>query len=182
MNRLLTTPARARKRGIVTASRGNQGVAVARSDFSPAFRPPSTCRQTPRGPKSIALTVECDCAYHWGKMERCRTRLHSRRPSATDASISILSRIRGWWPATGPSRLEMLEDGPDANVYVVAIGWGGLIAGVATVVPARNPRARLFGVEPVGSPTLHAALVAGGPVRLERPWTRVATMSCGMTA
>jgi threonine dehydratase len=76
----------------------------------------------------------------------------------------------------------MLEDVPDANVYVVAIGGGGLIAGVATVVHARNPRARLFGVEPVGSPTLHAALVAGGPVRLERPWTRVATMSCGMTA
>jgi threonine dehydratase len=69
----------------------------------------------------------------------------------------------------GTVALEMLEDVPDANVYVVAIRGGGLIAGVATVVHARNPRARIFGVEPVGSPTLHAALIAGGPVLLERP-------------
>jgi threonine dehydratase len=82
----------------------------------------------------------------------------------------------------GTVALEMLEDVPDADVYVVAVGGGGLIAGVAAVVHARNPRARILGVEPVGSPTLHAALVAGGPVRLERQWTRVATMSCGMTA
>jgi threonine dehydratase len=76
----------------------------------------------------------------------------------------------------------MLDAIPETDVYLVAIGGGGLIAGLSTVIHARNPKARIIGIEPVGSPTLHAALEAGGPVRLERQSTRVATMSCGMTA
>jgi threonine dehydratase len=82
----------------------------------------------------------------------------------------------------GTVALEMLDAIPETDVYLVAIGGGGLIAGLSTVIHARNPKARIIGIEPVGSPTLHAALKAGGPVRLERQSTRVATMSCGMTA
>ena len=49
MNRLLTTPAEALKRGIVTASGGNHGVAVARAGFlagvpTTVYLPPNASR------------------------------------------------------------------------------------------------------------------------------------------
>jgi threonine dehydratase len=182
MNRLLTTPAEALKRGIVTASGGNHGVAVARAGFLAGV--PTTVYLPPN-----ASRAKINSLSQWN----ATARIIGERWDDADAAAQSQAERDGcvyFHPFKDPEvvagqgtvALEMLEDVPDANVYVVAIGGGGLIAGVATVVHARNPRARIFGVEPVGSPTLHAALVAGGPVRLERPWTRVATMSCGMTA
>ncbi|RMI32788.1 serine/threonine dehydratase [Nocardia stercoris] len=44
---------------------------------------------------------------------------------------------------------------------LVAVGGGGLLAGIAA---AFGPRGRVIGVEPKGAPTLHAALAAGRPV------------------
>jgi threonine dehydratase len=61
----------------------------------------------------------------------------------------------------GTVGLEVLEDVPDADVVVVPIGGGGLIAGVATAVASR---ARVVGVEPEGSAAMHEALAAGRPV------------------
>jgi threonine dehydratase len=61
----------------------------------------------------------------------------------------------------GTVGLELLEDVPQADVVVVPIGGGGLIAGVATAVAGR---ARVVGVEPDRSPAMHAALEAGEPV------------------
>src|SRR5262249_46023446 len=41
------------------------------------------------------------------------------------------------------------------------IGGGGLIAGVAIAAKSRNPKIRIYGVEPEASPTMMRALEAG---------------------
>ncbi len=64
----------------------------------------------------------------------------------------------------GTAGRELLEQLPDVDTVVVAVGGGGLMAGVAT---ALHGRARVVGVEPVLIPTLHAALAAQGPVDVE---------------
>ena len=64
----------------------------------------------------------------------------------------------------GTVGLELLEDVPDADVVVVPVGGGGLIAGVATAVKGIRPDARVIGVEPELSPALHEALSSGRPV------------------
>ena len=56
---------------------------------------------------------------------------------------------------------EILDDVPDVDTIVVAVGGGGLFAGVAA---AAEGRARVVAVEPVLIPTLHTALRAGRPV------------------
>ncbi len=65
----------------------------------------------------------------------------------------------------GTLGLELLEQvaatGGQVDTILVAVGGGGLMAGVATAVEGT---ARVVGVEPVGAPTLHAALAAGEPV------------------
>jgi threonine dehydratase len=64
----------------------------------------------------------------------------------------------------GTVGLEVLEDVPNADVVVVPIGGGGLIAGVAT---AAAGLARVVGVEPETSKAMAAALEAGEPVPVE---------------
>jgi threonine dehydratase len=71
----------------------------------------------------------------------------------------------------GTLALEVLEDLPDADLFVVGIGGGGLISGIATAVAAKRPSARIVGVEPEGAPTMRRALDAGKPVALERTQT-----------
>ncbi|NIZ91628.1 threonine/serine dehydratase [Kineococcus rubinsiae] len=56
---------------------------------------------------------------------------------------------------------ELLADVPDLDVVVVAVGGGGLFAGVAAALAGR---AQVVAVEPVTAPTLHEALHAGRPV------------------
>jgi threonine dehydratase len=61
----------------------------------------------------------------------------------------------------GTLGLELLEQVKEVTRVVVAVGGGGLLAGVAAAVEGR---ARVVGVEPVNAPTLHDALKAGRPV------------------
>ena len=56
---------------------------------------------------------------------------------------------------------EILEDEPGIDTIVVAVGGGGLYAGVAA---AARGRARVVAVEPERIPTLHDAMSAGRPV------------------
>ncbi|TMR40587.1 threonine/serine dehydratase [Actinomadura geliboluensis] len=62
----------------------------------------------------------------------------------------------------GTLGLEILEQtGGEVDTVLLAVGGGGLMAGVAT---ALDGRARVVGVEPATIPTLERALHAGGPV------------------
>jgi threonine dehydratase len=64
----------------------------------------------------------------------------------------------------GTLAMELLEQVGPVDTVLVAVGGGGLVAGVAA---ALEGRVRVVGVEPEGCPTLHAALVAGHPVDVE---------------
>lgn len=56
---------------------------------------------------------------------------------------------------------EILEDCPSIDTIIVAVGGGGLYAGVAA---SAFGRAKVVAVEPALCPTLHEALQAGRPV------------------
>jgi len=57
--------------------------------------------------------------------------------------------------------MELLAQAADVTTILVAVGGGGLIGGIAAWCAGR---VRVVGVEPVGAPTLTAALAAGRPV------------------
>jgi threonine dehydratase len=64
----------------------------------------------------------------------------------------------------GTVGLELMADIDGLDTILVAVGGGGLLAGIAAAVEGR---ARVVGVEPRTAPTLHAALSAGSPVSVE---------------
>lgn len=66
----------------------------------------------------------------------------------------------------GTIGLEILEDVPDADVVIVPIGGGGLIAGVGLAVKSLRPQARIIGVEPVNAPTMDVSLKNGKVMKI----------------
>ena len=81
----------------------------------------------------------------------------------------------------GTVGLEILEQMPDVDTVLVAMGGGGLISGVATAIKALAPDVRIVGIEAAGSPVLLRAIEAGANVALDRVTTSVATMACART-
>jgi threonine dehydratase len=64
----------------------------------------------------------------------------------------------------GTVGLEIEEDAPDADAVIVAVGGGGLIAGIVAAIGATT---RIVAVEPEESRALDAAIEAGRPVPVE---------------
>ena len=57
--------------------------------------------------------------------------------------------------------MELLDDLPDLDCVLIAIGGGGLIAGMAAAIKQLRPQARIIGVEPIGSAAMRYAVEAG---------------------
>lgn len=77
----------------------------------------------------------------------------------------------------GTMALEIFETVPHLDVLVVAIGGGGMISGVSIVARSMNPKIKIYGVEPEGCPTLYQSLKAGHIVPVEHINTRAGTLA-----
>jgi threonine dehydratase len=66
----------------------------------------------------------------------------------------------------GTIGLEIIEAVPDVRTVLVAIGGGGLAAGVAVAVKAHNPDIRVVGVQAEGAAAFPGSLAVGHPVAL----------------
>jgi threonine dehydratase len=68
----------------------------------------------------------------------------------------------------GTLALEFLEDVPELEAVLVAVGGGGLISGVSTAVKALSPNTQVLGVEPALADDARRSLEAGRLYRLEQ--------------
>ncbi|USZ71013.1 threonine ammonia-lyase [Natronosalvus halobius] len=64
----------------------------------------------------------------------------------------------------GTIGLELLEQYPEIDTLLVAIGGGGLISGIGTVLKAHDPEIRVIGVQPEGAAHAKPSL-EGGEIR-----------------
>lgn len=180
-NKLLSLQPEALERGIVTASGGNHGLAVARAARL-------------AGVPATVFVTESATAEKRAKLARWGAEVivfGAIWNETNEAALAFAARTGAAYfhpfadPAVvagqGTLGLEMLADVPDIDVALVAIGGGGLISGMSVALKALKPSVRIIGIEPVGSPTLRACLDAGHLVRLDTVTSRVATMSCGLT-
>jgi threonine dehydratase len=67
----------------------------------------------------------------------------------------------------GTAALEMLDEQPDLDTFVVPLGGGGLLSGTAVVARALSPRAIIVGAEAEASPVFTGALAAGRPITVD---------------
>ena len=67
----------------------------------------------------------------------------------------------------GTVGLELAEECPDAEVVVVPVGGGGLVAGISAALAHTRRSVRVVGVEPEGAACMRASLDAGSLVALD---------------
>ncbi|MCX7602286.1 MAG: threonine/serine dehydratase [Meiothermus sp.] len=66
----------------------------------------------------------------------------------------------------GTQALELLEQVPELEAVLVAVGGGGLISGIATVIKTLRPECEVIGVEPEGANDAQQSLQVGVRVKL----------------
>jgi threonine dehydratase len=69
---------------------------------------------------------------------------------------------------TATVALELCTQAPGLDAVVVAVGGGGLCAGVSTAVKAMDPRCLVFGVEPEGADTMRRSFASGKPEAIDQ--------------
>jgi threonine dehydratase len=173
LNRLLTLQPEERRRGTITASAGNHAQAVAfhasRLGISSAVVMP---KRTPlikvantrdMGGEVILHGDDFDAAYARAREIEAERDLTFVHPFDDDLVIA----------GQGTIGLELLDEVPDLDVVIVAIGGGGMISGIATAVKALRPQVEVIGVQTVAVPSMIRSLECGTPT-LVPPATTIA--------
>jgi threonine dehydratase len=180
-NRVLSLP-REGLAGLATASGGNHGAAVAYAGWAAGV--PATIFLPANAPEAKAERARAwgasvvRAGAVWDDADRAAQEFARERGLAYIHPFADAAVIAG----QGTVALELLEEAPEVGVLVVAIGGGGLIAGVATAAKSIDPRIRVIGVEPTGAPTLHESLRAGRVVELPEVKTAANTLAPRATA
>lgn len=149
------------ERGIVTASGGNHGLAVAYAGWIAGV--PTTIYLGENTPP-----IKAERLQQWGAQVIIEG---ADWDEANQAALALAERqgIAYFHPFADPFviagqgtiSLEVLEAVPEIDTLVVAIGGGGLISGVSTAAKALKPSIKIVGVEPVGAPTLQTSVQSG---------------------
>lgn len=165
-NTLLQLDAQQRARGVVCASGGNHGVALAyvarrlgipATVYLPAGASDDRVARVARwGARVIRHGRAWDDAHARALEHAAAERLGYVHPFDAEPVIA----------GQGTLGLELLDDVPDLDAVVVSIGGGGLIAGIAAAIKQMRPAARVIGVEPAGADSMARSVAAGHVVAL----------------
>lgn len=180
-NRVLSLPEEKRAHGLVAASGGNHGLAVARCGhilnlpvtiFLPrSVAPEKLAKMQAWGAKTV---VEGDDFDH------CNLLAHKLAEASGATYVHPFADpfvVAG----QGTVALEIFADRPETETVIIAAGGGGFVTGAGTAFKALNPNIKLVTVEPYGSPTLYNSAKAGEVVSLPAITSAVPTMSCRRT-
>lgn len=138
--------------GVVTASSGNHGQAVAWAAryFSLAAHivvPSHAPKSKILGAKSYGAQVEFCGTTSQERLDRAQSLAREEHLDYVPPYDDVLVMS-----GQGTIGLEIVEEWPDVETVLVPIGGGGLISGIATAIKAARPDVRLVGVEPAGAP------------------------------
>ncbi|CUJ61137.1 threonine ammonia-lyase [Achromobacter xylosoxidans] len=158
LNRMLTLSEDERRAGVIAVSAGNhaQGVAyhaqrmgVPAVIVMPRFTPTVKVANTRRFGAEVVLAGDTfdDAKAHGYELAKQRG-LIMIHPYDDEAVIA----------GQGTVALEMLEDQPQLDTLVIAIGGGGLISGIATAAKALKPGIEIIGVQTERFPAMYAAV------------------------
>ena len=150
--------------GVVAASGGNHGVAVAYA-AQRLGKPARIFVPGIASPAKIARIRECGAELSVSGERYADALAESERWAGSTGALQVhafdqLETLLG----QGTLGLELEEQVAKIDTLLVAVGGGGLLGGIAAWYEGRI---RLIGVEPEAAPTLTRALAAGHPVEAE---------------
>ncbi|SIR64147.1 threonine ammonia-lyase [Natronorubrum thiooxidans] len=150
-NRMAKLTPEEREAGVIASSAGNhaQGVALAGQLLDiettivvPAVTPAAKIEATRGYGAEVVVEGEIyERSYEYALERAAETGETFVHPFDDEAIIA----------GQGTVGLEILEQYPDLDTVLVAIGGGGLISGIGTVLQAHDPDIRVIGVQPDGA-------------------------------
>lgn len=153
------------KRGVVAVSAGNHGAAVAYAARQYGV-PCKVFIMSPANPFRVSLcrSLGADVTI----VDTDKSAFEEARRLVAKEGCLFIHPFEGHDIALGTASVgvEFLEQSPDIDVLVIAIGGGGLAAGVSCAAKQLNPTCKVFGVEPFGADSMWRSLQAGKPEAL----------------
>jgi threonine dehydratase len=180
MNAVMSLDDAARKRGLVTASTGNHGRAVAYAAQE----------------LGVPATICMSSLVPANKVEAIRAlgaeiRIVGTSQDDAQDEVERLVANRGFTPippfdnvdvvsGQGTIGLEIVEDLPDLATVLVPLSGGGLAGGIAVAIRALKPQARIVGISMERGAAMHAAIAAGKPVAVREEETLADSLGGGI--
>lgn len=166
MNKLLSLSPEDLAKGVVAASSGNHGRALAYGakmlgTKATIVMPRTAPELKIRNIQALgAAVVLCDAAERFEVAERvCREQGATMVPPYNDEAIMA---------GQGTVGLEIADEAPFLDALIVPVSGGGLLGGVSTAIKASGAGIRVYGAEPAALPRYSISLAAGKPTKAER--------------
>jgi threonine dehydratase len=167
LNKIGALTAAERAAGVITLSAGNhaQGVALAAHEAgvqAVVVMPSGAVRSKVdacRGYGAEVILFGDHTGETWAHMEEVQA----------ERGLTLVPPFDDPWILAGQGTvgLEILDDLPEVDVVVAAIGGGALCTGIAAAIKETRPGVRVFGVEPEGANSMALALERGEIVPIQ---------------
>jgi len=166
LNRLLALSKEETKRGVIAASAGNHGMAVA--FHCQRLGIPATVVMPVHAPLIKVTSVQ----RYGGHIRLYGSDYDAAFDEAQrlggQEGLNIIHAFNDPWVVSGQGTLglELHEQSPALDAVIVPVGGGGLIAGIALALKRLQPTIRIIGVQAEQAPSMRAALDKGKVVQL----------------
>jgi len=166
------------ERGLVTASSGNHGLAVAYAAKIYGAKAVVVVPENAVKEKVEAIESYGADIVKYGKDydEAYSKALEIQK----EAGTTFVHPFEDPFVVAGQGTvgLELLEDVPDLNAIIVPVGGGGLISGISIAAKTLNPKLRIVGVQSEGAPAVYRSWRTGKIVEVDS----VNTVADGLAA
>jgi len=157
-----------KEKGVIAASTGNNALAVARAASI------QNVKSVVVVPSGMALP-RAEVARYYG----AEVRYFGGSYGEANLEAERISKDEGYTlihpyddekviAGQGTIGIELLEELPEVDTVVVPIGGGALVSGIAIAIKAKNPDARILGVQASGSPPQELPSPDGQHVTIRR--------------
>ncbi len=170
-NKVLHLSDSERRSGIITASAGNCGQAVA---YVAAHQKIPGYVVMPAGANRSKVSAVKEYGAEAILHGKLWDDAYSRSLELADEKGLVYVhpfKDRFFMAGNGTMAFEILEDVPDVEAVLIPIGGGGLFAGVSTALKILKPGVRIIGVEPTGSANMYTSRKNGRSTDLDRVTT-----------
>ena len=178
LNKILSLPEKDLRKGVITASSGNHGIAMAYA--AKLFGIGATvCVPENVNPQKLSAIEESGASVirHGNGYDQA-FEFAFAESKAKDLTFIHAFNDAKVIAGQGTCGLEITRQLPDLNAVVVAIGGGGLISGVSIAVKNSLPGAKVYGAETVAIPSMYESVSRGSLTRV----TPKPTIADGMQA
>ncbi|MAU01093.1 MAG: hydroxyectoine utilization dehydratase EutB [Anaerolineaceae bacterium] len=179
-NKILNLTDKEKARGVVTASTGNHGRAVAYVAKAVGITAVVCLSElVPQNKVNALQKLGAELVIHGQSQDEAESRA---RQLAKERGLTMVHPFDDPLVIAGQGTigLELMQDLPGVDTVLVPLSGGGLIAGIALALKSANPAIRVVGVSMEHAPVMAQSLAAGKPVQLAEEPTLADSLQGGI--